>query len=156
VVDDARPEPFPQTVVRALADEVEVEVTERRQEAVGVVRLPLGVGGADVESVAREGRDRHLGFEEPAVVDAPHAHKATCVRDRHLERVGVVRAHHGDVAARVRAEHLVRIAVHAIGELARRLGEVERGLRVARRGHAVASTRKPTGTATQLGRWAIS
>ncbi len=156
VVDDTRAEPLPQPVVRALADEVQVELTECRQESVGVVDLPLRVGGAVAQPVAGQVRHRHLRLEEAAIVDALHAHHAAGVSDGHLECVGVERPHHRDVAASVSAEHLVGIALHTLGELGRRLGHVDACAGSRRRGHFVASRRNPSGTGTHEGRWASS
>ncbi len=156
VIDDPRAEALPQAVVRALADEVQVELTERGQEAVGVVHLPLGVGGAVAQPVAGEVRHRHLALEQPAAVDTFHPHHAPGMGDRHLERVGMEGAHHGDVIAGVRTQDLVGVTVHAFGERAGRGGEVDLPVGARHRRHLVASRRKPSGTGTQLGRCAIS
>ncbi len=140
----------------ALADEMEVEFAERGQEAVRIVDLPLRIGGAIPQAIARQLGDEHLRLEEAGGVDALHPHDAAGMRHRQLERVGMVGAHHCHGIARVGPENLVGVTVHALGELACCRGEVDVCAGSRRRRHFVASRRKPSGTGTQLGRCAIS
>src|ERR1019366_10203720 len=52
VVHHPRPEPAPELAMGPLSDEVEVDFAQRGPEAVGVVHLPAGVGGATAQPVA--------------------------------------------------------------------------------------------------------
>src|SRR6202022_4285135 len=54
VVDDPGAQPAPELAMIALGDEVEVELPEGGQEAVGIVGLPRGRGGAEPQPVACE------------------------------------------------------------------------------------------------------
>ena len=66
-----RAEPLPQLLVAALADEVQVELADRRQEAVRVVdRDRAGVAVVDLELVG----ERQLGAVDDALEDAAGVH----------------------------------------------------------------------------------
>jgi hypothetical protein len=119
--------------VRALVEEVQVHLPDRREEAVRVVALPRrAVGELEAEAV-REG-ERGAGEEgrEEAVALRLHRRRARLRHHLGALRVGVVGAHDHAVHAlhgrAVRAEDAVRAGVHvghephAVG-LGRRGGE---------------------------------
>jgi hypothetical protein len=105
-------EPRPQRLVPALADDVQVEVAERRQEPVRVVdrqRAALGVG--HVEAVAqRQLPALDLGHEDAGRMHL-HERLAASVVEHHGHLLRS-RAEHADddaVAARMRSEVTVRL-----------------------------------------------
>jgi len=148
-----RAEPFPEAAVRALADEVQVELTERGQEPVGVVHLPLVVAGAVAQPVAGEVGGGHLRLEDAHLVDPPHRHHPAGMGDGHGDGVGVESANHRDSPVGVDADQLMGIAMDPIGEAAHLVGAAGH---IGGGAHGVASSRKPSGTDTHWGRWASS
>src|SRR5207249_4883651 len=64
VLDHPGAQPAPQLHVPALSDQVEVELAEGGQEAIGVLGLPLVVRGAESQAVAGERGNRDLSLEE--------------------------------------------------------------------------------------------
>ena len=153
-----RAEVVPERLVAALADEVEVELTERGPEPVRVLeheRAVLRVG--DLEPVVLQllGVEHH--GEHARVVDALHlAGPATLGQHAHRDRVRAVGAHEDPVIDGMGPQHGVGIGVLARDE-SLDVG-VSRGPRpkphqpspLARRSMAA------KGIATQSGRWACS
>jgi hypothetical protein len=113
-----RAEPLAETAMRALVEEVQVEVAERREESIRIVALPgVAVGEAEAEAVSRRHRPpREEADEEPALA---HERVRPAVRPQHLraDRVGMPRPHDHALAtvdARgVRAEDVVRRRVRS-------------------------------------------
>ena len=103
----------PQALVATLADQVQVDLAERRQPAVRVVDGVRVLAVADQQAVVARSLGHHAG-PQPGVV---HPHQPVCpVRvpaDQHRHLVGVrpQRAHHDAVGMRVHAQHAVRVVV---------------------------------------------
>ena len=151
-----RTEHAAQLPVPPLTQEVQVEVTERRQEAVRVVVRDVGARRA--QPVAR-GRvvvgEREL--EETARIDLGHLVVLTVDDDARRSGSRPVHAHH-DATARTRmdAEERVRVVVRAGDEpveVAFDRGREGPG-HPASRSRSVAMLR--TGMSTQSGRWSSS
>ena len=104
--------------MRALAEEVEVDVAQGGQEAVGVAALPgLSVGEVEAQAVAqRQRRPGKEGLEEPArgLLHLDGARRAVRGADQAggRPRIGMKRAHQHARTTRARrrmgAEHVVR------------------------------------------------
>ena len=130
-----RAEALPQLLVAALADEVEVQLADRRQEAVGVLGRDRPVAVVDVVAVGERQLDaREPALEHAAGVDLLHLDGLAAVRhdgdgggggaprahDDRRRRPGARRGRHGAAGARARAG----------------------GLRRSRRGHIRSGARK--------------
>jgi hypothetical protein len=113
-----RTEPFPEVLVPALAEQVQVDRAERRQVAVGVVVRVRVAAVGDREPVVRDDLPGHRAGEDPAVVH--QRQRVLLALDHRGHRVGVrpERADRHTVAARVGAEDRVRVAVLAARDLA--------------------------------------
>ena len=131
-----------------LPDQVEVDFAQRGPEAVGVVHLPAGIGGAAAQPVAGQLGTRDHRLEEATLVDPPHRYDPPGVSHRDLDHLGVEEAHHHRVAGGVGAEDLVGIVVGARRQPGTVGGEGE----APGRGHGVAASRKWRGIPTQPGR----
>ena len=69
---DVRTQDLPEVLVATLADQVQVDVAERRQPAVGVVDGPaVATGVGDLDAVV-DGGSVEGDLEHPTVVDASH------------------------------------------------------------------------------------
>ncbi len=123
VVHRVRAHPLPELLVAALAREVEVEVSERREERVRVAhgeRLPVRVGHLE-QVLERLGAVVQARLEH-AAVPVGHRQLAAEVRDHvDLHRVGPERADHQPVAVGVDPEQRVGIAVGEGSDLVQRL-----------------------------------
>jgi hypothetical protein len=113
-----RAEHLPQPLVAALGDEVQVELAERRQEAVRVVALPVVPVGKPEAQPIGEGR---LGVRREgrphAAADRLHGDRGLAVgQEIDAGGIGVEGAHHAAAGDGVRAEDRVRVVVLAAGE----------------------------------------
>jgi hypothetical protein len=106
----------PQLLVAPLAEEVLVEVRQRRREAVRVGRREgVAVREVDLELVVQRQLDPlQLALEHPAGVDAPQL-DARRLHDHRL-RARVQRAHDDAAADRMRAEQRMRVVMVARDE----------------------------------------
>jgi hypothetical protein len=111
VFHDRRAERLPQLLVPALRDQVQVQLAERRQEAVRVRHLDRVVGGvAHLKRVRGHGRQRqHTGEQPVAVVVQLRGHPVRDDRDRLRVRAQHAKAH--AAGHRVRAQQPVRVVV---------------------------------------------
>lgn len=107
-----RAERLPQLLVAALADQVQIELTESGQEAVRVLELDLGVVVRDEQRVLRDGAQRQQPGEETLAVVVQFG--AEPLRD-HGHGPGVrPQRPDGDASAdRMGAEQRVRVVVAA-------------------------------------------
>ena len=106
-------EHLPQLLVPTLADQVQVDVAERRQEAVRLVDdVPNPVVVDDLDAVI--GNGRALPRAAPHAAALVHQRNARGA-DEHgdLARVWPEAAEGDDAVAQVRAENLVRIVMRA-------------------------------------------
>ena len=117
----------PQALVAALADQVQVDLAERRQPAVGVIDDVDAVAVAHREPVVR-GRPGHDPGEQPGVVHL-HQRIALATDPHHVHLVGVRTqdAHDRAVFVGVRTEY-------RMGVVMRTAEQPVDGLRVRRRG----------------------
>ena len=100
-------ERVPQAAVRALADEVQVDVAEGRPEAVRVVRnRTRSVGVGDLYLV-RAGIGRELGDEDPLVADADHLESSQVAEQETGLGAGPPDAHHPTTVGAVWPEYVV-------------------------------------------------
>jgi hypothetical protein len=107
---DAGTEHLPQVLVTTLVDQVEVDLAEGRQEAVGVVQ---GGGRAVVghlQPVAGHVGDRQHPDPDSLVLVA-ELDPFRAVGDDHRRRERLERPHRDPSAVRVRTQHRVRVAV---------------------------------------------
>jgi hypothetical protein len=147
-----RAELLVQLLVPALADQVQVEVADRRRERVRVVdgeRAAVAV--VDREPVAqRRLRALHEALEDTAGVDLLERHdRAVAELRADAVRRGPQRTHNHAPVVRVRPEHGVRVGVLASDERVELTGSDV---------HSPSSSRRmpATGIATQSGRLSSS
>ena len=124
-----RAEHVPQAAVRPLVEEVEVDVADRRQEAIGILALP-GHLTAELEALSITERQRGSGNErrEQAVFDALHRRWRSAGNEQlgaGSNRMPCADDHAGNTVhrARVGAEYRVRRVVRA-GDQSRDVGGV--------------------------------
>ena len=114
-----RAQPVPQLLVAALADQVQVELADGRQEAVRVVdRDGAGLAVVDLEPVGeRQLRPLHHTLEDAAGVDELEVGRLAvgqqCADGR---RAGAVGAHDDPAVGGMGSEDAVRLAVFAMDE----------------------------------------
>ena len=130
-----RAERLPQPAMRALGDQVDVHIPERRQEPVGILLLPRAPAGKpEPKPVA----DRHRGARQQHAEHAGRAERLHGDLGAALDQalrprgVGMQRAHHHALLDRMGAEDPVRIGVASRREL-RELGRVHGDRRAGRR-----------------------
>ena len=147
-----RPEPLEEPQVATLDGEVEVELAERRQEAVGVVEVDLEAARvADRETVGerqRAGADASL--EDPRrMAEGELDRLVACAR--HRDPLGVRPEDAHDDASRLLmgSKQMVRVGVILLGEPFELIGRRQSGSSSRR-------TRPATGTSIQSGRLSSS
>ena len=128
-----RPEDVVEPLVRALGDQVQVDVPERRREAIRVVELPgVAVGEAEADAI-RELPGPQVRHEPrpQAVAHGLHRRDAAVRRDEPRGvGIGMEGANDRPVGGRVRAEDRVRVVVLTAREAG---GLLARGRGVDRR-----------------------
>jgi hypothetical protein len=83
-LEHVRAQLLPQLLVAALADEVQVELADRRQEPVRVLGRHLPVAVGDLVGVGeRQRRLREAGLEDAGRVDLLHRHRLAAVAREH-------------------------------------------------------------------------
>ena len=150
VLHQAGAQPVPQAQVRALADQVQVQLAERGREAIRVLGLPLVLPRADPQPVTGQVGHRHHGFEEPGRVRLPHRRGASRVGHGDLVGLRLEGADGGGAVFSVGAEQVVRVAEAPLDQQT----NLRPGLRP--RGHSVPRVRNRSGMGAQAGRWSSS
>ncbi len=125
VLDDARAEHPPELRVGALADEVEVELAERRREPVRVLLLPVALVVVEADSIARSS-GRHAHLEQSGCIETAHLRDAVHARDARRGRLRVESADPDCFTFHARAEQFVRVAETAGEHLLHRCLELGR------------------------------
>ena len=157
------PSIVPQPAVRALAEEVEVHLAERRQEAVRIAALPRravrGDGSAADSGTAasRRGGRRRRSRRPPARM---RASPTPCTHDGAVRRVGLAARATTTPGTpfdrgRVRAEHLMRVARAAPRAARARSPRVHRRDRRARRGARRGRARRRRRARSSVGSWRV-
>ncbi len=163
VLDHPGAEAAPELAVLALADEVEVEVAEGGQEAVGVVDHPAALPLVEAQPVGGQLGNRYPALED-AALEALQRALTTLPDHRAALRRRMEGAHHGLLAEGVGAEDPVGLVLLPAEQPDGVLAEVGKGRgggagvgRTACRAHGrPPSSRNRSGVLTQSGRWPSS
>jgi hypothetical protein len=102
--------------MRALVEEVDVDVAYRREEAVGILALPRGaVLEVEAHLVGQGERSaRQDRREEPAIALALHLERITLDDQVAARRRGMERPHHDAAGHRMRAQDAMRLVMPSI------------------------------------------
>ena len=108
-------EHLPQALVRPLADEVQVELSEGRQEPIRVVALPVGaIGEVEPEPIGCAGRQARRRAHPQPLAQRIHADRlARAGEQLRGDRLGVECHHAGAARDRVRTQDRVRVVMLA-------------------------------------------
>ncbi len=156
VLDHPRSERTPELQMRALADQVQIELAESRREGVRILLLPLPLVVAEPDPVAGEIDHRKVDLEQAVTVAPPHRGDAVHPRDACRRRLRVKRADQCRRAVGMRPQQRVRVAQPACQKLLERDVEVDDGARVGSHSDTAPRSRNRSGISTQVGRCPIS
>ena len=138
---------LPQSLVATLGEQVQIDLAERGQEAVGIGDgvgdgCAVRAGIADLEPVVRQIRERHRDREK-ARLDVLEDIAFIADDRRHLDRVRSIGADHGVIAVLVGAQNRMRVVVFA-GQQAVEVGRVRPQMRTGELGWSASFSSLPT------------